>query len=84
MAKANHETIKALKACIDRQQAEIERLQGWQDLLKAEKHSLIEYGAIREFAKKLKKRKFKADTWVVSVDDIDRLTKETIGSKKGV
>ena len=35
---------------IYRQKAEIERLKGWQDLLKAEKHSLIKAEAIKEFA----------------------------------
>jgi hypothetical protein len=38
---------------IKRQKAEIERLKGWQDLLKAEKHSLIKAEAVKEFAKKV-------------------------------
>lgn len=37
----------------NRQQAEIERLKGWQDLLKAEKHSLIKAEAYKEFAEML-------------------------------
>lgn len=36
-------------------QAEIERLKGWQDLLKSEKHSLIKAGAIKEFQIELRK-----------------------------
>lgn len=39
---------------IKRQQAEIKWLKGWQDLLKAEKHSLIKAEAIKEFAERLK------------------------------
>lgn len=39
---------------IEEQQAENERLQGWQDLLKAEKHSLIKAEAVKEFAERLK------------------------------
>lgn len=39
---------------INRQKAEIERLKGWQDLLKAEKHSLIKAEAVKEFAERLK------------------------------
>lgn len=38
---------------IKRKNAEIERLQGWQDLLKAEKHSLIKAEAIKEFVAEL-------------------------------
>ena len=38
---------------INRQRAEIERLKGWQDLLKAEKHSLIKSEAIKETEEKV-------------------------------
>lgn len=42
-------------ALINRQQADIERLQGWQDLLKAEKHSLIKAEAYKDCIEKVKK-----------------------------
>ena len=40
---------------INRLQADIERLQGWQDLLKAEKHSLIKAEAYKDCIEKVKK-----------------------------
>ena len=46
--------IKDALDLINRQQAEIERLKGWENLLKAEKHSLIKTEAIKEFAERLK------------------------------
>ena len=59
-SKGSHCTVskklKLEKLTIDlikRQQAEIERLKGWQDLLKAEKHSLIKSEAYKEFAEML-------------------------------
>lgn len=42
---------------INRQETENEMLRGWQELLKAEKHSLIKSAAIKEFAEKLKKKR---------------------------
>ena len=38
---------------INRQKAEIERLKGWENLLKAEKHSLIKAETYKEFAEKI-------------------------------
>lgn len=49
-----YEALQTVFALINRQQAEIERLKGWQDLLKAEKHSLIKAEAVKEFAERLK------------------------------
>ena len=46
--------VAFLKDFIDRQKAEIERLKGWESLLKAEKHSLIKAEAIKQFANRVK------------------------------
>lgn len=76
---------------INRQNAEIEMLKGWQDLLKAEKHSLIKAEAIKEFAERLKEKRYLRpmsqaeyfglceEKWVVNVDVIDNLAKEMVG-----
>lgn len=65
---------------INRQQAEIERLKGWQDLLKAEKHSLIKAEAVKEFAERLKAVSHPyADTQMVFELQIDNLVKEMVG-----
>lgn len=60
------ELLKDILDIINRLQAEIERLKGWQDLLKAEKHSLIKAEAIKEFAERLKEHiedlEYKANT----------------------
>lgn len=47
--------IQALNAALDliiHQKTEIDRLKEWENLLKAEKHSLIKSEAIKEFAKR--------------------------------
>ena len=67
---------------INRQKAEIERLQGWQDLLNAEKHSLIKAEAIKDFAKRLK-YKFPDGLGAFNSFDVmeivDDLVKEMVG-----
>lgn len=73
---------------INRQKAEIERLKGWQDVLKAEKHSLIKAEAYKEFAKRLKKLTrrfhylgFSLDcALAVETSEIDNLLKEMVGN----
>lgn len=73
---------------IYRQKAEIERLKGWQDVLKAEKHSLIKAEAYKEFAKRLKKLTrrfhylgFSLDyALAVETSEIDNLLKEMVGN----
>lgn len=96
--KAENDCAKAkIKICaevIDRQDKEIERLKGWEDVLKAEKHSLIKYTAYKEFAEKLKKelsayrkkcRNALDNESVFVVDKVkqmlDILLKEMIGKK---
>lgn len=74
---------------INRQKAEIERLKGWQDVLKAEKHSLIKAEAHKEFAERLKKRKelfhylefSEIEEYAVDAT-IDNLLKEMIGEEE--
>ena len=60
---------------INRQKAEIERLKGWENLLKAEKHSLIKSEAIKEFARRLKCG-VPQETGVIRCSDVDNLLKE--------
>ena len=96
--KAENDCAKAkIKICaevINRQDKEIERLKGWEDVLKAEKHSLIKYTAYKEFAEKLKKEllayrkkcRNALDNESVFVVDkvnqmIDNLLKEMVGEK---
>ena len=78
---------------INRQQEEIERLKGWENLLKAEKHSLIKTEAIKEFAKRLKnkiktecnpygKPTFDYDTSISIMRYIDNLVKEMVCGEK--
>lgn len=67
---------------INRQKAEIERLKGWQDLLKAEKHSLIKAEAVKEFADKvlLYIPNIEGDTTIKCVEEaIKQTLKETVG-----
>ena len=75
---------------INRQKEEIERLKGWENLLKSEKHSLIKSEAIKEFAKRLKnkiitecnpygKPTFDYDTSIWIMRYIDNLVKEMVG-----
>ena len=71
---------------INRQKAEIERLKGWQDLLKAEKHSLIKAEAIKEFAERLKNKLTACSKtidgeceYLICDYDIDNLVKEMVG-----
>lgn len=77
---------------INRQNAEIERLKEWENLLKAEKHSLIKSEVIKEFANKLKKHSrkmqssdFSGDFWdaAVLVEDIDNLVEELESENNG-
>lgn len=76
---------------INRQKAEIERLIGWQDLLKAEKHSLIKAEAYRECVEKVKEY---IDTYEhlaceececvpISKETLDNLLKEKVGGADG-
>lgn len=68
-------------------QADIERLKGWQDLLKAEKHSLIKAEAIKDFAEKIKKRMkdlarvdFDGEFYcLIGEPFVDNLVKEMVG-----
>ena len=75
----------ATKSALDlitRQQEEIERLKGWDNLLKAEKHSLIKSEAIKEFAERLKDKWFDESYYSPDVDFddfIDNLVKEMAG-----
>ena len=71
---------------INRQKAEIERLKGWQDLLKAEKHSLIKAEAVKEFLKKAKDLSYESRDWshgehpfVVELDDLETIYDEMRG-----
>lgn len=71
---------------IIRQKEEIERLKGWENLLKAEKHSLIKAAAIKEFAYRLRQRSYESSDWshgehpmVVEWSDIDEVLEETAG-----
>lgn len=64
---------------INRQKSEIERLKGWQDVLKAEKHSLIKYTAYKEFAKFLID---KASKGLIHVSDLPDFVKEMVGEEK--
>lgn len=69
---------------INRQRAEIERLKGWENLLKAEKHSLIKTKAIKEFAEKLKtKLHIEDDNWnpIVGKEDIEEAVREMVGDE---
>ena len=66
---------------INRQKAEIERLKGWQDLLKAEKHTLIKAEAYKEFAEKLKFIMYPSVK--LEYKDIDNLLKELVGDDNG-
>ena len=70
-------------ALINRQQAEIERLKGWQDLLKAEKHSLIKAEAYKECIEKVKEEINNHSYGVlhkaVINHKLDNLVKEMVG-----
>lgn len=59
--------------------AEMERLKGWQDVLKAEKHSLIKYTAYKEFAKFLID---KASKGLIHVSDLPDFVKEMVGEEE--
>ena len=60
--KEHQETVDELQYA----KAEIERLKGWQDLLKAEKHTLIKSEAIKEFVEKVNREITEA---IISNDD---------------
>ena len=71
---------------VNRQKGEIERLKGWENLLKAEKHSLVKAAAIKEFAYRLRQRSYESSDWshgehpmVVEWSDIDEVLKEMAG-----
>lgn len=73
--------INALEL-INRYEAEIERLKGWQDLLKAEKHSLIKAEAVKEFAERLEQsleRQYNAYGRLYVLRHIEKLVKEMVG-----
>lgn len=76
------ECLKDLKKA----NTEIERLKGWENLLKAEKHSLIKAEAVKEFAYRLKKRASKGfwetDAYI-GVEQIEELVKEMVGKSNG-
>ena len=83
---------------INRQKSEIERLKGLQDVLKAEKHSVIKYTAYKEFAEKLKEKNFNfcinaiyddsGEVKVIEINQsrfnkqIDNLLKEMVGEEE--
>ncbi len=75
----NEKLMRNTLSLINRQKAEIERLKGWQDLLKAEKHSLIKAEAIKEFAEGLKHLKWSEVNRRITERDIDAITKEMTG-----
>lgn len=75
---------------INRQKSEIDRLKECENLLKAEKHSLIKTEAVKEFANRLKnkiktecnpygKPTFDYDTSLAIMHYIDNLVKEMVG-----
>ena len=70
---------------INRQQAEIEILKGWERLLKAESHAPIikkaKAEAVKEFAERLK-RDCPDKLLVMHFDAIDNLVKEMVGEDK--
>lgn len=75
--------IEICAEVIDRQNKEIERLKGWEDVLKAEKHSLIKYTAYKEFAEKLRKKAIHSQYIgdVIPVSVVDHILKEMVGKK---
>lgn len=85
--KAESDCAKAkIKICaevIDRQDKEIERLKGWEDVLKAKEHSLIKYTAYKEFADKLRKKAIHSQYIgdVIPVSVVDHILKEMVGKK---
>ena len=89
----SHRILRKAEEEINRQQEEIERLKGWENLLKTEKHLLIKTEAIKEFAKRLKnkiktecnpygKPTFDYDTSISIMRYIDNLVKEMVGGEK--
>lgn len=89
----SHRILRKAEEEINRQQEEIERLKGWENLLKVEKHLLIKTEAIKEFAKRLKnkiktecnpygKPTFDYDTSISIMRYIDNLVKEMVGGEK--
>ena len=82
-------TANAALDLINHQKAEIDRLKEWENLLKAEKHSLIKAEAIKEFAERLKEKSYKTirnyglTKDVVEVYDIDNLIKEMENENNG-
>lgn len=75
---------------ITRQKEEIERLKGWENLLKAEKHSLIKAEAVKEFAHRIRQRSYESFDWshgehpmVVEWSDIDEVLEEMAGENNG-
>lgn len=91
-----NEIIKALSDRINRQKAEIERLENQNTLLLKKKckdintaRKIIKSEAIKEFAERLKKHSFVDNLSLdgketVYVDDIDRLVKEMTEDKENV
>ena len=82
-----------LEKADENQKAEIDRLKEWENLLKAEKHSLIKTEAVKEFANRLKnkiktecnpygKPTFDYDTSLAIMRYIDNLLKEMVGEKE--
>lgn len=83
-------TANAALDLINRQKAEIDRLKECENLLKAEKHSLIKTEAVKEFANRLKnkiktecnpygKPTFDYDTSLAIMRYIDNLVIEMVG-----
>ena len=75
---ARQTTANAALDLINHQKAEIEKLKEWENLLKAEKHSLIKTEAIKEFAGRLKCG-VPQEYGVIRCSDIDSLVKEMVG-----
>ena len=76
------ECLKDLKKA----NTEIERLKGRENLLKAEKHSLIKTEAVKEFARRIRQRSYESSDWshgehpiVVEWSDIDEVLEEMAG-----
>lgn len=84
------QVAKDTLSLINRQKEEIERLKGWENLLKAEKHSLIKAEAVKEFAHRIRQRSYESSDWshgehpmVVEWSDIDEVLEEMAGENNG-
>ena len=83
LLKLSNDIINEFSKKIDEQKAEIERLEGWQDLLKAEKHSLIKTEAIKEFANKVEQKCLEKGIYPACVKRAIEQIKEEMTEQKG-